>query len=97
MDHPVSRIAVFALAFAASAAATAQVTPPPLPIGSSIARPQAGLNEDERKRFVRAHHHKQHHKKDYTLDDSDPANADKLKEKSNPSASAGGNSNASKK
>jgi hypothetical protein len=30
----------------------------------------AGLQEPERKRFVRAHHHRFQHKKDYTRDDS---------------------------
>lgn len=61
-----------ATALACSAAATlAQtVTPPPLTPGSHLVRPEAGLNEEEKKRYVRAHHHKMHHKKDFTKDDS---------------------------
>lgn len=45
------------------------VTPPPLPIGSAQVRPVPGLQEAERKRYVRAHHHKFEHK-DPTRDDS---------------------------
>lgn len=65
----------FRLAFAAAAitgtsASLAQVMAPPLPPGSNLVRPEAGLNDDERKRYVRAHHHKGHHKKDVTHDDS---------------------------
>ncbi len=71
MQYTVVRLA-FATALACSAAASlAQtVTPPPLPPGSHLVRPEIGLNEEERKRYVRAHHHKMHHKKDFTRDDS---------------------------
>lgn len=62
--------AVAALVGAAAALAQAAVTPPPLPPGASQVRVLAGLNDEERKRHVRAHHHKFHHKKDYTRDDS---------------------------
>jgi hypothetical protein len=57
-------------AFCAAAAAQAQVTPPPLPPGSNLVRPDPGMNEPERKRAVRAHHNKFHHGRDYTRDDS---------------------------
>ena len=70
MHFVIVRLAAVA-ALACSAGATlAQVTPPPLPPGSHLVRPDAGLHEEERKRHVRAHHHKMHHKKDYTRDDS---------------------------
>ena len=63
------RAALFAAASLAGAA-QAQVTPPPLPPGSNLVRVEPGLNEEERKRHVRAHHHKFHHGKDPTRDDS---------------------------
>lgn len=63
------RPALVALACLAGVA-HAQVTPPPLPPGSHMVRPEPGMNEDERKRHVRAHHHKFHHGKDVTRDDS---------------------------
>lgn len=50
--------------------AEAAVTPPPLPRGSHLVQVVPGMSEEERKRHVRAHHHKFHHKKDYTRDDS---------------------------
>lgn len=50
--------------------AHAAVNPPPLPPGASMVKIEGGLDEGERKRQVRAHHHKFHHKKDYTRDDS---------------------------
>ena len=62
--------AITALACSAAAATAQTVTPPPRTPGFDRIRPEAGLNEDERKRYVRAHHHKMHHKKDYTRDDS---------------------------
>jgi hypothetical protein len=71
MKYPVTRL-VLASVLLAAAVAQARVQPPPLPPGSDRARPQAGLNEDERKRYVRAHHHKGHVKKDVTRDDSVP-------------------------
>jgi hypothetical protein len=64
------RPALFAAACLAGVAQAQTVTPPPLPPGSNLVRPEPGMNEDERKRYVRAHHHKFHHKKDYTRDDS---------------------------
>ncbi|NML45224.1 hypothetical protein HHL11_15830 [Ramlibacter sp. G-1-2-2] len=54
----------------AGSLAHAAVTPPPLPLGSAMARPEPGLNEPERKRYVRAHHDKLHYRRDYTKDDS---------------------------
>jgi hypothetical protein len=61
-----------ALAFAAllSGLAQAQVAPPALPPGSELVRPQPGMSEPEAKRAMRAHHHKMHHGKDVTRDDS---------------------------
>lgn len=67
------RILRLALVAAASMAAVAQaqtVTPPPLPPGHALVRLDPGMDETERKRAVRAHHHKFHHKKDFTRDDS---------------------------
>jgi hypothetical protein len=65
------RLALVAAACLAGAAqAQTRIAPPPLPIGSQMARPEPGMAEPERKRAVRAHHHKMHHKKDYTHDDS---------------------------
>lgn len=71
MQSPVLRFAtIAALAYSAASALAQTVAPPPLPPGHNLIRPEAGLNEDERKRYVRAHHHKLHHKKDVTRDDS---------------------------
>jgi hypothetical protein len=67
--------AVAALAYSGLVAVAQTVTPPPLPPGSNRVRAEPGLNEDEKKRYVRAHHHKLHHKKDVTLDDSIAAGA----------------------
>lgn len=65
------RLALVAAAACLAALAQAQtVAPPPLPIGSALARPEPGMSEPERKRAVRAHHHKFQHGKDYTRDDS---------------------------
>jgi hypothetical protein len=65
------RLAIVAAAcFAGAVHAQTRVVPPPLPIGSQLARPEPGMSEPERKRAVRAHHHKMHHKKDVTHDDS---------------------------
>ncbi|MDB5857354.1 MAG: hypothetical protein JWQ76_1043 [Ramlibacter sp.] len=72
MQSNVVRLAA-CLAFAWSASvAVAQsvVTPPPLPPGSNLVRPDPGMNEPERKRAIRAHHNKFHHGRDYTRDDS---------------------------
>lgn len=71
MLYPIARAVLFAAASGAAALSAAQtVAPPPLPPGSHLVRIEPGMNEDERKRSVRAHHHKFHHKKDYTRDDS---------------------------
>ena len=72
MQSKVVRFAAcLAVACSASAAfAQSVVTPPPLPPGSNMVRPDPGMAEPERKRAVRAHHNKFHHGRDYTLDDS---------------------------
>ena len=59
-------------------AQAADVTPPPLPLGSTMVRQHAGVNPDEVERNKRAHHHKGHYKKDVTRDDTlDAAPEDK--------------------
>jgi len=65
-----SLLALCAAATLAGLAQAQAVTPPPLPLGSAMARPEPGMSEPERKRAVRAHHHKFQHGKDYTRDDS---------------------------
>ena len=60
---------------AAGAVQAQQVKAPPLPPGSALVKPAPGLNPEEGKRSVRAHHHKGHFKKDYTRDDSLPGNS----------------------
>lgn len=70
MPYPIVRTLLLAAACAATVAVAQTVTPPPLPPGSNLVRVEPGMNEAERKRYVRAHHHKMHHKKDYTRDDS---------------------------
>lgn len=69
--NPFMKSILLPLVLAACAAGVSgqAVVPPPLPIGSQQARPEAGLHLEERKRHVRAHHHKLHHKKDYTRPD----------------------------
>ena len=62
--------ALCAAACVTVAFAQARVTPPPLPVGSTMAKPDAGMSEPERKRAVRAHHNKTHYKKDLARDDS---------------------------
>lgn len=64
-------------------AAQAVVLPPPPTPGSAMVKIQGGLNKEESDRAKRAHHHKFHHGKDYTHDDtifgepsSVPANTD---------------------
>ena len=75
MSSTIVRLATTAaLSWSAAVALAQTVTPPPLPPGSNLVRPGAGLNEDEKKRYVRAHHHKMQVKKDYTKDDSVPGN-----------------------
>jgi hypothetical protein len=72
MQFTAARIAtIAALAWSATTAIAQTVTPPPLPPGHDLVKPDVGLNEDERKRYVRAHHHKMHNKKDVTRDDTD--------------------------
>lgn len=77
--------AVYALALATLGwgAAHAVVLPPPPTPGSAMVKIQGGLSKPESDRALRAHHHKFHHGKDYTRDDtifgepsSAPANAD---------------------
>jgi hypothetical protein len=80
-----------ALAWSAAVALAQSVTPPPLPPGANLVRPGAGLYDDEKKRYVRAHHHKMQNKKDYTKDDS----ADALQD--NGSNGRGNNNNNNKK
>jgi hypothetical protein len=59
------------VALCATAAVQAQqVKAPALPPGSKMVRLAPGLNPDEARRSVRAHHHKGHVKKDFTRDDS---------------------------
>ncbi len=70
MDTRSIRIAIAVAATLAGLAHAANVAPPPLPIGSTLARPEPGMSEPERKRAVRAHHHKFENGKDYTRDDS---------------------------
>ncbi|MEO7641160.1 MAG: hypothetical protein ABI919_00210 [Ramlibacter sp.] len=67
------------LAVLLSGQAFAVVAPPPLPPGSNLVKIEGGLDSAERKRQVRAHHHKLHHRKDMTRDDSvygDPSEED---------------------
>jgi hypothetical protein len=64
------RLALVAAACLAGAVqAQTRVAPPPLPIGSQMARPEPGMSEPERKRAVRAHHHKMSHKKEQAQGD----------------------------
>ena len=71
MFPAIFRAALLAASCGIAAAAAAQaVAPPPLPPGHAMVRPELGMSEPERKRYVRAHHHKFHHKKDFTRDDS---------------------------
>lgn len=65
-----TRLALAAAALFAGFVQAQTVQPPPRPIGSTMARPDPGMSEPERKRSVRAHHHKMHHGRDYTRDDS---------------------------
>jgi hypothetical protein len=64
------RLAAMALACLATCAHAEGVKPPPLPIGSTLARPAPGMSEAESKRAERAHHHKFENGRDYTRDDS---------------------------
>jgi len=71
MNFPTFRSSLLAAACLAGAAQAQMVKPPPpLPIGSSLSRPEPGMSEPERKRAVRAHHQKFENGKDYTRDDS---------------------------
>lgn len=73
--------AAFACLIAAAAmqAGAEGVKPPPLPPGSSQVKVQGGMDDNEIKREIRAHHHKGHNKKDITRDDSDSKNDGKGK------------------
>ena len=69
----INRLFVMASTAGITAVATlsqAQVKPPPLPPGSAQVRVEAGLNPHEAARQLRAHHHKFHHGKDITRDDT---------------------------
>jgi hypothetical protein len=70
MNSRCIRLAVMAAACVTGAVHAQTVAPPPLPLGSAMARPDPGMSEPERKRAVRAHHHKMQHKQDFTRDDS---------------------------
>jgi hypothetical protein len=65
-----TRLALASAALLAGLAQAQTVAPPPLPPGSELARPVPGMSEPEAKRAMRAHHHKFHHGKDVTRDDS---------------------------
>ncbi len=67
------------LAAAATQAGAEGVKPPPLPPGSNQVKVQGGMDDNEIKREIRAHHHKGHNKKDITRDDSDGKNDGKGK------------------
>jgi hypothetical protein len=71
-----ARFLVLAAATCSCGLSLAQVTPPPLPAGSDRVAPLAGLQEAERKRYVRAHHHKFLHKKDATANTTPPVPVD---------------------
>ena len=68
----VSRIPlIFALgSFAMAVQATSPVKPPPLPPGSAMIQPDAGVSPAEVMRQKRAHKHSKLEKKDPTRDDS---------------------------
>lgn len=68
--HLPAALAAATLGLCAGAALAQAVAPPPLPPGASRVRVEGGLHQEERKRHVRAHHHKFQHKKDYMRDDS---------------------------
>lgn len=70
MRFPFQRLACAAAACLAATAQAQVVQAPPLPPGSALVRLDPGMSEAERKRHVRAHHHKYQHKKDFTRDDS---------------------------
>lgn len=90
MLYPIIRTVLLAAACGAALAAGAQtVTPPPLPPGSHLVRPEAGMSEPERKRHVRAHHHKFHHKKDLARDDSIHGHESEIVRTGAPAAGAG--------
>ena len=69
---PYLRLLAVAAAACSCGLSLARVTPPPLPPGSDRVAPLAGLQEAERKRYVRAHHHKFLHKKDATANTTPP-------------------------
>jgi uncharacterized protein YdaL len=65
-----SRVVWVVALLAAAAVQAQQVKAPPRPPGSQLLKAAPGMNPEEDKRSVRAHHHKGHVKKDYTKDDS---------------------------
>jgi hypothetical protein len=67
--NPIRSICLLALLPLAAAVQAQGVKAPPLPPGSNMVRLEPGLNPDEGRRHIRAHHHKGHVKKDYTRDD----------------------------
>jgi hypothetical protein len=73
---PSFRFLVLAAAIGSCGLSLARVIPPPLPAGSDRVAPLAGLQEAERKRYVRAHHHKFLHKKDATANTTPPVPVD---------------------
>ncbi|HEY8357531.1 MAG TPA: hypothetical protein VIL30_08740 [Ramlibacter sp.] len=70
MTFRIHRLALAAAACLTLSAQAQTVTPPPLPPGHALVRLDPGMDDTEKKRHVRAHHHKFHHKKDFTRDDS---------------------------
>ncbi|MDB5752685.1 MAG: hypothetical protein JWP65_3106, partial [Ramlibacter sp.] len=70
MTLRIDRLAFMAAACLAAAVQAQTVAPPPLPPGHALVRQDPGMSDTERKRHVRAHHHKLHHKKDFSRDDS---------------------------
>ena len=90
MSLPIVRLAALVALGCGAASGLAQVTPPPLPPGSHLVRPEPGMSEPERKRHVRAHHHKFHHKKDVTRDDSIHGHESEALVRTQGSTAAGG-------
>jgi hypothetical protein len=82
------RVVLCATAALLCTAVQAQVAPPPLPAGSDLVKVEPGLDDKERKRHIRAHHHKGHHKRDYTRDDSLPEQAGPKNEDRKPNQGA---------
>lgn len=90
MHFPRFRLALVAAALLAGVAQAQTVKAPPLPPGSHLVRLDPGMSEPERKRAVRAHHHKFHHGKDFTRDDSVHGHESEAVARGGSPASAGG-------